>query len=172
MDAAPRDFGHIRALDGIRGFAVILVLGYHSLYNALQPASPAMSFLQTASMSGWIGVDFSSCYQAFSLRRFGYTALVFGFSSLIALALFPGGWTSRIFSNAALRAMGKYSYSSICFISVCCGLRAGAERLCSLTACQAPPAASGVFDERDHDDFGVRRVPYSSRSERSLVELL
>ncbi len=47
--------------------------------------------------------------------RFGYTALVIGLGSLVALALTPGTRTARIFSNAFLRQLGKYSYSFYLF---------------------------------------------------------
>jgi peptidoglycan/LPS O-acetylase OafA/YrhL len=57
MGTAPRDSGHIRALDGIRGFAVVLVFSYHSLSNTLVPASWMTSFLRNVTLEGWAGVD-------------------------------------------------------------------------------------------------------------------
>jgi peptidoglycan/LPS O-acetylase OafA/YrhL len=302
MRSAPRDSGHIRALDGIRGFAVLLVFGYHALSGVLLPVSPATRYLKSFTIRGWVGVDLffvlsgflittilldavhtENYFKVFYVRRalrifplyyliligalilvpgnrthraqlfywlnlsnlptafghvmtgyllhfwslgieeqfymvwpslirwtkiryvaylcagtivglfivrnlpvvlrwnerwpelvyrftlfrvdtlcagallaiivkyrpeliqsrlilriifvvslcvflasggsylnpkfirFGYTALVFCFSSLVALALFPGGWTSRVFSNSSLRTMGKYSYSFYLF---------------------------------------------------------
>ena len=54
---APQNSGHIRSLDGIRGFAVLLVYGYHSLSNTLQPTSAIMSVLRNLMLEGWAGVD-------------------------------------------------------------------------------------------------------------------
>jgi peptidoglycan/LPS O-acetylase OafA/YrhL len=53
----PQDHGHIRALDGIRGFALLMVFAYHALTNTIQPVSPASRLLHRAVMTGWIGVD-------------------------------------------------------------------------------------------------------------------
>ncbi len=56
-------------------------------------------------------VGFGRSYSETGVPRFGYTALVVCFFSLVGLALYPGSATARIFSNAFLRKTGKYSYS-------------------------------------------------------------
>ena len=52
-----QDRGHIRALDGIRGFAALSVFAYHALANSIEPSSPGMHLLQSSVRLGWAGVD-------------------------------------------------------------------------------------------------------------------
>jgi peptidoglycan/LPS O-acetylase OafA/YrhL len=58
----------------------------------------------------FLAAGFGRDHLAPSVSRFGLTALVVCFTSLVALALYPDGITARIFSNGFLRKMGKYSY--------------------------------------------------------------
>jgi peptidoglycan/LPS O-acetylase OafA/YrhL len=53
---------------------------------------------------------FGRLYMAPTVIRYGYTSMVLFSTSLIALALFPGSFTARVFSNPFLRKLGKYSY--------------------------------------------------------------
>ena len=48
---------HIQALDGIRGFAVILVFIYHVFFTAVTVDSRAMALLNGLALRCWIGVD-------------------------------------------------------------------------------------------------------------------
>ena len=52
-----QDYGHIRALDGIRGFALIAVFAYHALTYTIAPSSHMGSRLQRIAETGWVGVD-------------------------------------------------------------------------------------------------------------------
>jgi peptidoglycan/LPS O-acetylase OafA/YrhL len=70
-----------------------------------------VAFLGAFALFLFCGVS----YTDHRVIRLGYTCLVISFTSLVALALFPGGWISRIFSNGFLRQMGKYSYSFYLF---------------------------------------------------------
>lgn len=53
-DMVPR---HIRALDGIRGFAVILVFCFHAFGTGMALDSPISPIFQWAFLRCWIGVD-------------------------------------------------------------------------------------------------------------------
>lgn len=46
---------HIPALDGLRGFAVLLVIVQH--FVTLEPSSPASMLVRLVAASGWVGVD-------------------------------------------------------------------------------------------------------------------
>lgn len=52
-----QDSGHIRALDGIRGFALILVFAYHALLYEIEPVSRLNRLLRNLAGLGWAGVD-------------------------------------------------------------------------------------------------------------------
>ncbi|MEI7704779.1 MAG: acyltransferase family protein [Deltaproteobacteria bacterium] len=53
---APAPGAHHPALDGLRGVAVLLVLGFHFLHIDGE-GGPAERFLLGATRSGWAGVD-------------------------------------------------------------------------------------------------------------------
>jgi peptidoglycan/LPS O-acetylase OafA/YrhL len=63
-----------------------------------------------ASGAIFMAAGFGQDHESLRLIRFGYTSLVVFGVSLIALALYPGGLTGRLFSNPFLRKTGKYSY--------------------------------------------------------------
>ena len=48
---------HVPALDGIRGVAILLVLGFHLLTSNFVTGSRVFDFLVKVRMSGWVGVD-------------------------------------------------------------------------------------------------------------------
>ncbi len=74
-------------------------------------------FRIVAAVSGllFFHAAFGKLYTNSSVIRYGYTAAVLCFTSVIALAIFPGSFTARVFSNSFLRKTGKYSY---CFYLV------------------------------------------------------
>jgi peptidoglycan/LPS O-acetylase OafA/YrhL len=67
------------------------------------------------SACAFLLAGFGKLFMAESVVRLGYTALVVCFTSLVALALFPGSLTARVSSNLLLRRTGRYSY---CFYLV------------------------------------------------------
>lgn len=48
---------HIRALDGVRGVAVVLVFIYHAFLTTIKIDSPVTAFLHGLALRCWIGVD-------------------------------------------------------------------------------------------------------------------
>ena len=55
--ASPPSFKHIHSLDGIRGLAILLVLGFHLLWSNDVTGSRFLDFIVELRSSGWIGVD-------------------------------------------------------------------------------------------------------------------
>ncbi len=61
--------GHIRALDGIRGVALIAVFVYHSLMPNIAVTSRPAHWLQAAATTGWAGVDLFFVLSGFLITR-------------------------------------------------------------------------------------------------------
>ena len=63
--AAPASFtvGHFPTLDGLRGIAILLVIGHHVLQPVAGGPAIADPITRLASF-GWVGVDLSSCCPA------------------------------------------------------------------------------------------------------------
>src|SRR5690242_18512664 len=49
--------GHIPALDGVRGLAILLVLITHGVDAGLQPGGAAERLIYNVARWGWVGVD-------------------------------------------------------------------------------------------------------------------
>ena len=55
--SAPRSVrGHVPALDGVRGVAILAVVTYHAARN-LEYAGRGEQFVERVVNSGWVGVD-------------------------------------------------------------------------------------------------------------------
>ncbi|MGI4831525.1 MAG: acyltransferase family protein [Janthinobacterium lividum] len=57
LSEPPRNTGHIRALDGVRGAAVTMVFVYHALFFSMNGGTPAARLLIQLTGMGWAGVD-------------------------------------------------------------------------------------------------------------------
>ena len=109
MTGTPRASGHIQALDGLRGFAVLVVfLDHASVY--LQPfGNPMLDWVRRACSTGWFGVDLffvlsgflittilleargaENFYKTFYARRFLRLAPLYYSVLIVALWLEPG----------------------------------------------------------------------------------
>ena len=51
------DFGHVQALDGVRGLAIVLVLIFHLLWSNSQTGSRLLNVVVGLRGAGWVGVD-------------------------------------------------------------------------------------------------------------------
>jgi peptidoglycan/LPS O-acetylase OafA/YrhL len=110
--------GHIRALDGIRGFAFIAVFAYHSLLYTIEPTTPTVRILRNIIIMGWSGVDLFfvlsgflittillNARQAENYFRVFYTRRALRIFPLYYLVLFTSlvfcgghfGWKAQIF---------------------------------------------------------------------------
>ena len=86
--------GHIRALDGLRGFALLLVFGYHALSRELVSTSLAGTLAKKIALTGWVGVDLFFVLSGFLITSILLDARTAGnylrvFYARRALRIFP-----------------------------------------------------------------------------------
>lgn len=106
-------------LDGLMcGAALALILRTESGARWLvahQRTLNAVCIAATVIFCLCIAVAHSSFYSSPAMQSFGYPAAVALFGAILALALQPGTWPSRLGQLTPLRSLGKYSYGFYLF---------------------------------------------------------
>jgi len=68
--AEPLPQGHLPVLDGLRGAAILLVLGLHfTLYGGMQSEAPLDELFYRVAITGWVGVDLFFVLSGFLITR-------------------------------------------------------------------------------------------------------
>jgi peptidoglycan/LPS O-acetylase OafA/YrhL len=95
---------HFRALDGVRGLAILMVIAYHAVGATLYP-DVLLGWLRPLLMSGWAGVDLF-----FALSGFLITTLLLREEDRERLAGRPARFSlSRFYLRRALRILPAFA---------------------------------------------------------------
>src|ERR1700712_2115550 len=96
---------HVASLDGVRGFAVLLIVLYHVAVTNEHPGSRVITFLTGVRISMWMGVDLF-----LALSGFLITGILFD-------ALERGGSLRSFYARRCLRILPVY-YLALAAIGV------------------------------------------------------